>query len=377
MNYSIMHIIYSGAIGGGPVLVENLATGLELRGFDNLVISDNDGPLLNTLKNLHIHTKSMPLSTKWGFFYSIPSLIKFIKSFKPNVIILYGQFAGTFGGIAARLAGYENILYSAQFPSFSTDFNTIKKIRNYIAEKISCWCASKIVCISTANKMEYIRRNLTNPAKITLIYNGVKNSKIEQKEIRDTLDIPKGKLIGFVGRLSDQKGVSILIDAVLPILLQNKDNHLIIVGDGPLRNELSELVSKEGLPLQVHFLGFRSDIITIMKKFTILVVPSLFEPFGIVAIEGMMAGVPVIASRVDGLMDTISDGINGIHFTPGNKFELREKINYLLCNPKICSNLIEMGKIIAHEKFTVEIMVEKYAIEIKKMLLKFKHSTII
>jgi glycosyltransferase involved in cell wall biosynthesis len=374
MSFSIMHIMHSGAVGGGPVTFKILVRGLGNRGYNNIAVCDNDGPLLDNLHALGVQTVSMPLCTKWRFLYNIPRLIRFIKLQKPDAIILHGQFAGAFGGIAARLAGNRSILYIANFPSFSTDYDLLRKIRNHIAEWISCSCAMIVVCVCEANIKEYIRRRLVSSNKVRLIHHSSNHSDHNSNDIKiKETQLPKGRLLGFVGRLADQKGVSILIDAAEPLLRRMRDLHLVIAGDGPLRKDLEKQVADKRLSHRVHFLGMRIDVPLLMKKFDVVAIPSLYEPFGIVAIEAMIAAKPIVASKVDGLSETIIDGVNGFHVAPGNARELREKIDFLLQNPEICKKFGEAGKRIACEKFSPESMINHYEDEIKKILSMTKH----
>lgn len=121
------------------------------------------------------------------------------------------------------------------------------------------------------------------------------NEKI-RKEIRKELNLDDNFVIGNVGRLHEQKNQSFLIDIFYSFQKKNKKSKLIIVGKGPLENELKNKVKKLCIEDKVIFLGNRSDMDRIYQAMDAFVLPSLFEGLGIVAIEAQAAGLPVIAS---------------------------------------------------------------------------------
>lgn len=137
--------------------------------------------------------------------------------------------------------------------------------------------------------------------KFTVIYNAIDIDKFLFKQevrenVRKELNIEDKFVIGNIGRLHEQKNQSFLIDVFYEIQ-KNKDNAiLLIVGKGPLENELKEKVSNLGINNKVYFLGNRKDVERIYQGMDVFVLPSLFEGLGIVAVEAQVSGLPVVAS---------------------------------------------------------------------------------
>jgi glycosyltransferase involved in cell wall biosynthesis len=144
--------------------------------------------------------------------------------------------------------------------------------------------------------------------------------------------------IGYVGRISIEKGIHTLISAV-----ENQPQWDIrLIGDGPL---LPELMTKA--PKNMTFLGWYNpnQVSAFIKGARFLVIPSIWnEIFGMVAVEAMSHGIPVIASRIGGLSEVVDDGITGLLFEPGNAEDLRKKISLLWENPDLCNQMSKASR---------------------------------
>ena len=120
---------------------------------------------------------------------------------------------------------------------------------------------------------------------------------------------------------------------------------------------MQALVRQLELNNRTHFLGFRNDVPSLIKSSDIVIIPSEWEGFGIVAVEAMAAGKPVIASDVKGLNEVIDDA--GILFPKGNQKLLEKNIVKLLSTSKIYDELVKKGKV-RSEKFDIQVMTMKY-----------------
>jgi len=142
-----------------------------------------------------------------------------------------------------------------------------------------------------------------------------------------------GEYVAFAGRISPEKG----LDVFLAAAAQMSDVSFKVAGDGPVLPEMKGRATPN-----VEFLGRLEfgDLLKFYRKSRILVVPSLwFEPFGMVAIDAMALGVPVIASRIGGLPYVVEDGVTGSLFEAGNPEDLVRKVKCLWENPAICSQM--------------------------------------
>jgi glycosyltransferase involved in cell wall biosynthesis len=163
------------------------------------------------------------------------------------------------------------------------------------------------------------------------------STSVEVKEA--TAHKPVGEYVAFAGRLSSEKGVDILLAAANRM----PDIPFKIAGDGPALPEL-----KTRAPRNVEFLGRLgfSDLLAFYRKSLALVVPSLwFEPFGLVVVDAMALGVPVIASRIGGLPYLVDEGITGALFQPGDSEDLIKQVRRLWESPQLCECLGRAGQV--------------------------------
>jgi len=142
-------------------------------------------------------------------------------------------------------------------------------------------------------------------------------------------------MILFVGRLVPQKGVDVLLRAFAVVLRRCPGIRLVIAGDGYQRLYLERLSRHLGLPPHVEFVGWQTGpaLARLYQAAEMVVVPSVYEPFGLVALEAMACGRPVVASRIGGLAEVIAEGRTGYLIPPGDYLSLARRMAQLLLEP--------------------------------------------
>jgi glycosyltransferase involved in cell wall biosynthesis len=164
--------------------------------------------------------------------------------------------------------------------------------------------------------------------------------------------------LGFLGRLTEEKGVDILLRSLAKL---PADTNLIIAGSGPKENELKKQVLELNLSDRVSFLGRVTDKAQFFNQIGALVVPSfLAESFGLVAVEAMAFGVPVIASRIGALSEIIENEKTGLLFEPGNADDLAKKISDLRANPAEAEKMTGFAAAAVSVRFSSEGLVKKF-----------------
>ncbi len=153
------------------------------------------------------------------------------------------------------------------------------------------------------------------------------------------------KIILTMGRMVYEKGVQHLIAAMPKILSNYHDAKLVVVGKGGMIDELRTQAHNLGIDQKVYFAGFlNSRKVPIYQCADIAVFPSTYEPFGIVAIEAMLAGIPTVVSDVGGLGEIVNHGVNGMKSYAGNPNSIADSILALLYNPELCANVTKRAK---------------------------------
>jgi glycosyltransferase involved in cell wall biosynthesis len=161
-----------------------------------------------------------------------------------------------------------------------------------------------------------------------------------------------GALLGAAGRFVPQKGFDVLLRA----LAELPQASLLLVGDGPERPRLERLVDELELRDRVELTGWRPDAARLLAAVDAVVVPSRAEPFGLVALEALSAGVPVVASDVDGLAEVVTDGETGLLVPPDDPRPLAEAIARVLVDRDLSRSLGERGREVARTTFSRERM---------------------
>ena len=172
-------------------------------------------------------------------------------------------------------------------------------------------------------------------AGVTVIPNGV---DLDQFHPSDTPTSPYQIL--FVGRLVPSKGVDVVIRAFGAVLRRLPEARLMIAGDGDQRLYLERLARFLGLRQRVSFLGWKSpaELARLYRASAVTSVPSLYEPFGLVALEAMACGRPVVVSRVGGLAEIVEDGVSGYTVEAGDHLDLATRLATVLSDRTLAEN---------------------------------------
>ena len=216
-----------------------------------------------------------------------------------------------------------------------------RKVNKYFIDKVLAYVPYIIVVSSPLKPLITKKTN----SKIYMIPNGINLREIQNAEICNHIKVKHPSVL-FIGRLERIKGVDILLRAISIIKKEMPEICGYIMGDGSLENELKELTKKLDMEENVNFLGFKSEKekYSYIKSVDICIIPSRYEPFGIVCLEAMACGKPVVASNVGGLPYVIEDGKSGLLFERGNAKDLANKIIFLLQNEDLRNKMGEAGQ---------------------------------
>ena len=210
--------------------------------------------------------------------------------------------------------------------------------------------ASEVIVNSNYMKSE-IQRLFGLPfEKINVVPNGVNlnnfNNVYRDYDFRRRFAMDNEKIILFMGRLVYEKGIQHLISAMPKILDHYHDVKLVIAGKGGMLDELKAQANNLGISQKVYFAGYLNskDVQKMYRCADISVFPSTYEPFGIVALEAMLAGVPVVVSDIGGLNEIVEHGVTGMKSYAGNPNSIADSILTLLFDHKLCDQVVKNAK---------------------------------
>lgn len=200
--------------------------------------------------------------------------------------------------------------------------------------------------------------------RVKVIYNGINPElykPVHTKDLRNEFGFEKDNfVIGFVGRLSIQKGILYALEGFNIVNKKHNNVRLLICGDGELKSDVEKFISENQLEQKVHLAGFRKDIPDVMKTIDVLLTPSLWEGFGIVLIEAMASGKPCVATKTSSIPEIVEDSVNGFLVPPEDSQSIAESLIKLISNPQLVRQMGQAGIQTINEKFTIDKMIKEY-----------------
>jgi glycosyltransferase involved in cell wall biosynthesis len=227
-----------------------------------------------------------------------------------------------------------------------------------------CWGAA-VIAISKP-----VARHLSvdfgvSPNKIHLIVHGIDLDRFvvaneqTRREARQKTDMGATPLIGIIARLSDVKGIDILIKAMPLVLKEIPSANLLIAGQGPQEIALKKLAQDLRLTAHVHFKSTVDQTQDLLCALDVFVMPSLMEGLGLSVIEAQACGIPVVASRVGGLVDLIKEGESGYLVPVNDPPALADRIIEVIGNPQQSKLLAQQARLNIEQNFSAERMLKE------------------
>jgi glycosyltransferase involved in cell wall biosynthesis len=367
----ILYVDQTGQLGGGelallPWLIANSA--------DACVALFEDGPFRTLLEDRGVAVEVLTLSTlkkvrrESGIgpvllaLPAIVSLYRRLAKLAAGFEVLYANSQKAF--LVAALAKRRNQPLVWHLRDILTDQHFHPMLRKAVVFAGNRY-ASVIIANSHATAESFIAAGGLRD-KIWVVHDGISPRPFDNIDPHalEALGREVGSgirpIIGVFGRLSPWKGQHILLEALSGI----PHAHVVLVGDALFGETayvetLRVRARQPDITGRVHFLGFRQDIPGLMKSMDLIVHTSTSpEPFGLVIVEAMLAGKPVIATRGGGAVEIVSDGTNGLLVSPGSVPELRAAIERLLGDRALANRLGQAGRSRAEEAFSLAALFE-------------------
>jgi len=287
---------------------------------------------------------------------TIFKLARFMKRERIDAVLTNMDKELRLGGIAAKLAGVPVVI-----PRRGIDYPLKNRWRYRFAYNV---LATRIMANSQATKRALLRHApWLDAERIEVIYNGIDAEPFVQPSAHNFRAVWNVKsdepLLGFVGQLDERKGIRVLLAAFQQIKRELPKTRLVFVGQGPLREFIADEVKQHNWDGVVLLPGFLDDVAGVMQAIDILLLPSLWEGFGIVLIEAMAAGKPAISTDTSSMPEIIADGQTGYVVPPGDAEALAERTIRLLRNAALREKFGQAARQRLAEKFTHERMIEE------------------
>ncbi|MDQ7781102.1 MAG: glycosyltransferase family 4 protein [Planctomycetota bacterium] len=344
----ILHVITRLVRGGAQNVVISMAEGLAGRGHSCMIAcgpeKGSEGELFSRAAEARLPVTVIPGLVRdvspADDLRALCGLCGIMRAGRFDVVHTHTSKAGFLGRAAASLVGVRTIVHSPHGHIFSptgripgvSDRPAMRSVFYWI-ERLAARLAHHVACLSENEMKELSRLHIVRRHAASVVRNAVDVERIEEelaacagrdvapadiraavrRTVRESLGVPQTDfVVGVAGRLTSEKAVDVVIRAVREILSGRSDCALIVAGDGPERPRLQELARSLGIEAKTRFLGMRRDLSRVLACLDVFVLPSLYEGFGLVILEAMAAGAPVIATRVGGVPEIVEDGVTGL-----------------------------------------------------------------
>jgi glycosyltransferase involved in cell wall biosynthesis len=377
---SILHVVHSEKLYGAEQSLLRLVEGLKKRGYKSVVVVPRAGPLSQRLHDLGVLVVFVPYIKPWltraqgikrvlynlyQIYYAIQSVRRIRNTIQQyNVDLVHTTTAVIMdGAIAARLAGVPHIWHIREIIRPDSGRNFFLGVR--AVWRIIDYLSAKIIAISKAVAAPFPG----DPSKIAIVYNGVDVGKFRPPSrtegmgmLRQSFGLPaEGPLVGLLAQFDPRKRLEDFIQAAALVHPLFPDARFLILGGdiaSPYGQYLQALSRQLNATDYTVWAGFLEDPLPLLQQLDIVVLPSKEEPFGLVVIEAMAVGKPVIGTLSGGIPEIIVDGETGLLVPLESPADLAQAIATLLQNPDKACAMGRAGRQRVEEHFSLDKYVE-------------------
>lgn len=349
----LLAITRADTVGGAQVHVRDLAIALQEKGHEVLVVTGVSGSYNTALEQCGVESVSCSALQQQVSLSKDLKALGFLRQtigqFQPDLVSTHSSKAGVLARIASRLTKIPCV-FTVHGWAFTEGVPEPKRTLYKWIERLSEPLADQIICVSEHDRLIGIQSGMA-PERLVTIHNGMEDVS---PELRAEFHSPKPIKLVMVARFDCQKDHLTLIQACQGI----EEIKLTLVGDGPELEQTKNWVKKLGMEERVNFTGYRRDIAAILSQNHIFALISHWEGFPYTIVEGMRAGLPVVASDVGGVTEAVIDGVTGYCVPRSDIKALRERLVTLVNDDELRCQMGSLGREKYESQFTFKQMFE-------------------
>jgi len=343
----VLHIITKLAVGGAQFNTLISTRDITERGYHSDILTGPEKPSEGDLFDLaeewnlkiitvpHLKRNISPFSD----FLALFEIKKVISNGNYNIVHTHGSKARFLGRIAASACSGVVVVQTAHGWPFYDSMNSLKKVFYVTLEKIGFNLAYINICVSPKDRDKALSHGLGHFDDYRIIRSGVtfdefRAARGSRIEARRRLGISTdAKVVGSVMRFCPEKAPDIYIRVAAEVIKTKPESLFILIGDGPLRKPMKNLIDSMRLGNNIILLGSRDDVVDILPAFDVFLITSRTEGLPRALLESLAAGVPVVSTNVGGIHELIDDGRNGFLSDEGDVDSLAVDVNRILDFP--------------------------------------------
>ena len=350
----ILHVAQ--AAGGVDRYIRMLLKYLDKEKFENILVCSQDF-LEEDYRGLVDSFEQIEMTRAIGGndLKAIKEVRNLIKKYNPDIVYAHSSKAGAIAR-AADIGLKNCCVYNPHGWAFNMRCSAKKKEMYTAIEKIAAPFCKKIICISNAEKQSALDKKICKEDKLQVIFNGVDIEGYENGQHgvvkRRDLNIPEEAfVVGMVGRVSPQKAPDIFIKMAKQVKDKVPNAHFIIVGNGDQETEIRKYAEDNAFLESLHITGWVDNPMSYVEIFDVACLLSRWEGFGLALPEYMMAGKPIVASRVDAIPNIIRNGKNGLLVDADDANGASEAVLQIYQENDLRDRLVTQGLEDVHNRF--------------------------
>ncbi len=321
MNLLFLNSIEVGTYGGMEDWIRLVASGLSQRGHNVTVSGRKNSEFLKRVSagNTKLRIEELDISGDFNPF-TVTAIKKYIDANSIDTVVVNFNKDLRLGGMAARWVGNVRVVWS-----LGLDITKDNLIHKMLSPKLF----DGVIVPSHSLKEQVIASGYVRSEDVRVIPIGIPSvgRTSHREQTRESLGLPKDCTLAVTsGRFVDQKGHRFLIEAAVQIVKVIPNMRFLFLGDGPLQQQHEQLINKLGLQNYFHFAGMLKTVHEALAACDLMIHPSIEEPFGIVLLEAMRARLPIVASRVGGIPEVVSENESAYLVPPQDAAALAESV---------------------------------------------------
>lgn len=351
-------VITSMPVGGAETLLVNLIRRLDHLAFQpEVVCLKEPGPLGEEIRS-EFNLTSNYLASKWDLRV-LPRLVHHFRKRKTQAVVTVGAGDKMFWGrLAAKIAGVPVIasaLHSTGWP------DGVGRANRWLTG-----ITDAFIAVAKPHGEFLVDFEKFPREKVAVIPNGIDTHRFQsnfevRSDVRKELNIPiDAPVVGIVAALRAEKNHALFIDMAKQVLVDFPTAHFIIIGDGPEREFIQQRIASHGIASQVHLLGTRSDTQRLLAAMDLFALTSHNEANPVSILEALSCQVPVVATNVGSVKESVQEERTGCLVEPGNVAQFKDRVVSLLSNPSLRQQYGEIGRQYVVECGSVDSMVRGY-----------------
>jgi glycosyltransferase involved in cell wall biosynthesis len=362
---------------GGPALhVAYLTKGLGERGYATTLVAGSlargESSMSFVAEDLGVEVFPLPqLSREISPLYdtmSVVRLVRLIRRTRPHILHTHTAKAGAVGRVAALLAGdarppvivhtfHGHVLRGYFNPAVTQFFRTLER---RLAKH-----TTRLIAVGPEVRDDLVAYGVAPAERFSVIRLGIDLERRlagageRRAELRRLFGVgPETFVVGWIGRMTVIKRVPDILLAFARLRELGVDAHLCLVGDGPDRERVEQRAHELGISRSTLFIGYQRDVAPYYAFFDALLLPSANEGTPVVAIEALASGRPVVATRVGGVPDVVSDGVDGFLVDVGDIDEMTKRLAQLASDPELRAAMGDAGRMRVIPRYRVERLID-------------------